>query len=164
RGFNISPGSIISGLARVEWPGRFQILGHHPLLVVDGAHNPDSAQKLKQSVEQYFDFDRAILVIGTSVDKDIGGIVSELYPLFDKVIVTCSSHPRTAEPSTVVAAFARHGVEAQVANDISSALSLSLSLAGDRDLICITGSLFVVAEAIEQANIRSRIPKNGGCS
>ena len=153
RGFNISPDSIINGLARVEWPGRFQILGHHPLLVVDGAHNPDSARKLKESLEQYFDFDRAILVIGTSFDKDIGGIVSELFSLFDTVIVTRSRHPRAVEPAPVVAEFARHGIQAQVADDVASALSLSLAQAGDRDLVCVTGSLFVVAEAIEQANI-----------
>ena len=150
KGFNISRDSIIDGLARVDWPGRLQVLSHHPLLVVDGAHNPASARKLKESLEQYFDFDRAVLVIGTSFDKDIPGIVSELFPLFDEVIVSRSRHPRAAEPAKVVAEFARHGVEAQAVEDVASALSLSLSLAGERDLICVTGSLFVVAEVIEQ--------------
>ena len=158
RGFNIFPDSIINGLARVEWPGRFQILGHHPWLVVDGAHNSYSAQKLKQSLEQYFDFDRAILVIGVSFDKNIAGIVSELFSLFDKVIVTRSRHPRSAEPAPVVAEFARHGIQAQAVDDVPSALSIALALAGEKDLICVTGSLFVVAEAIEQANIRGNLP------
>lgn len=162
RGYDISPDSIIGGLARVRWPGRFQVLGHHPLLVVDGAHNPDSARKLRQSLEEYFDFDRAILVIGTSFDKDIAGIVAELFHLFDKVIVTRSRHPRAVDPALVIAEFARHGVEAQVAGDVPSALSLSQALAGDKDLICVTGSLFVVAEVIEQTNIRSRILKQQG--
>ena len=88
RGFHISGDNIADGLARVNWPGRLQVLSHRPLLVVDGAHNPDSARKLKQSLEQYFSFDRAILIIGTSADKDIAGIVSELVPLFDTVIAT----------------------------------------------------------------------------
>lgn len=66
KGFKISRDSIINGLAEVSWPGRFQILSHRPLLVVDGAHNPASARKLKQSLVQYFAFDRAILVIGVS--------------------------------------------------------------------------------------------------
>jgi len=158
KGVNISPGSIIDGLARAEWPGRFQILSHHPLLVVDGAHNPASARKLRQSLEQYFDFDQAILVIGTSFDKDIAGIVSELFSLFDKVIVTRSRHPRAAEPAPVIAEFARHGIQAQAVDDVPSALSLSLALAGKGDLICVTGSLFVVAEAIEQATILGNLP------
>ena len=152
RDFNISRDSITDGLARVDWPGRLQILSHHPLIVADGAHNPDSARRLKQSLEQYFDFDRAILVIGTSVDKDIASIVSQLVPLFSRVIVTGSRHPRAMAPAPIVAEFARHGVETQPMDGVGSALSLALTLAGDRDLICVTGSLFVVAEAIEQAN------------
>jgi len=117
--------------------------------VVDGAHNPDSARKLRQSLERYFDYDHAILVIGTSSDKDIAGVISELFPLFDKVIVTCSRHPRATAPALLKTEFARHGVETEVAEDVSTALSQALALAGDRDLICVAGSLFVVAEAIE---------------
>jgi len=152
KGFNISKDSITNGLARVSWPGRFQILSHHPLVVVDGAHNPDSARGLKQSLEQYFSLDRAVLVIGASSDKDIAGVISELAPLFNKVIVTRSRHPRAMAPALLKAEFVRHGVEAQVAEDIPSALSLALTLAGTRNLICVAGSLFMVAEAMEQAN------------
>jgi len=150
RGFKISRDSIINGLAQVSWPGRFQILSHHPLLVVDGAHNPDSARRLKQSLEQYFNLDRAILVIGASSDKDIASIVLELFPLFDKVIATRSRHPRAMATAPIVAEFAKYGVETRVADDVPTALSSAL--AENRDLICVTGSLFVVAEAIELAN------------
>ncbi len=154
KGFNISKDGIISGLAQVGWPGRFQILSHHPLLIIDGAHNPDSARRLKQSLEQYFDFDRAILVIGVSSDKDIAGIVSELASLFNKVIITRSRHPRAMALPQLKAEFRRHEIEAQAVEAVSEALSLALALAEARDLICITGSLFVAAEAIEQADIR----------
>jgi dihydrofolate synthase/folylpolyglutamate synthase len=150
--FNISKTSIVSGLARVSWPGRLQLLSRHPHLVVDGAHNPDGARKLKQSIEQYFDFDRAILIMGASSDKDIAGVISELAPLFDKVIVTRSQHPRAMTSEPMVAEFRRCGVEAQAVEAVPEALFLALSLAGDNDLICVAGSLFVVAEAIEQAD------------
>jgi len=151
RGFRISGDNITKGLAQVSWPGRLQVLSRRPLLVVDGAHNPDSARKLRQSLERYFDFDRAILIIGASSDKDIAGIVSELVPLFDKVIVTRSIHPRAMATAPIAAEFSQHGVEAQETDDISAALPLALTLAGGKDLICVTGSLFVVAGAIEQA-------------
>ncbi|MBA7473247.1 Folylpolyglutamate synthase [subsurface metagenome] len=150
KGFNISRDDIVDGLARVSWPGRFQVLRREPLLVVDGAHNPDSACKLKQSLLQYFNFDRAVLVIGVSVDKDIAGIVSELAPLFDEVMVTRSRHPRAMAPELVAAEFAKCGVKTQVVEDVSKALSLALSRAGTKDLVCAAGSLFVVAEVIEQ--------------
>jgi len=156
RGFKISKDSIVNGLAKVSWPGRLQILSRQPLLVVDGAHNPASAQKLKQSLEEYFDFDRAILVIGVSCDKDIAGIVSELAPLFNKVVVTRSRHPRAMAPPPIVAEFARHGAEVQVAEDVSTALTLALGMAKARDLVCVAGSLFVVGEAIEQADRQGR--------
>ncbi len=151
RGFSISRDSIITGLAKVSWPGRFQIVSRSPLIVVDGAHNPAAARGLRQSIEHYFkNFGRAILVIGASSDKDIAGIVSELYPLFDKVIVTRSRHPRAVATPPIVAEFRKHRVKAQAAETVPEALSLALAQAGSRDLICITGSLFVVGEAIEQ--------------
>jgi dihydrofolate synthase/folylpolyglutamate synthase len=157
KGFNISRDSITEGLERVSWSGRFQILSHHPLIVVDGAHNPDSARRLKQSLKEYFDFGRAALVIGVSCDKDIAGIVSELFSLFDRVIVTRSQHPRAMAPALLKAEFARHGIEAQVTDDVPAALSLALT--GDSDLICVAGSLFVVGEAIEQVGMRTGISK-----
>ncbi|MFC2056093.1 bifunctional folylpolyglutamate synthase/dihydrofolate synthase [Chloroflexota bacterium] len=151
KGFRISEDSIIKGMAQVIWPGRLQVLSHRPLLVVDGAHNLDSARKLKQSLKQYFDFNQAILVIGVSSDKDLAGIISELVPLFDEVIATHSIHPRAMATAPIVAELSRHGVESQATDDISSALPLALTLAGEKDIICVTGSLFVVAGAIEQA-------------
>lgn len=154
KGYHISKESIIKGLAQVQWPGRLQILRRHPFLVVDGAHNPDSAGKLRRSLEQYFNFEQAILIIGTSFDKDVPGIVSELAPLFDRVIVTRSTHPRAMAVEPIVAEFSKHGVEAQATDDISDALSLALALAGKKDLVCVTGSLFVVAGAIEQVQLK----------
>jgi len=151
--YHISGGSIATGLAAVNWPGRLQILSRQPLLVVDGAHSPDSARKLTQALRQYYNFNRAILIFGVSFDKDIAGIISELVPLFDKVIVTRSTHPRAMATAPVVAEFARHGVAAQAIDDISNALPLALRLAEEKDLICVTGSLFAVAGAIEQAKV-----------
>jgi len=157
KGFVIPRESVVKGLKLVSWPGRLQILSHRPLLVVDGAHNPDSARKLRQSLVQYFDFARAILVIGVSCDKDIAGIISELVPLFDKVIVTRSHHPRAMALEQLIAEFRRCGVEVQAVECVPEALSLALSMAGGRDLVCVSGSLFVVAEAIEQAKIHGRL-------
>ncbi|MDO8688056.1 MAG: folylpolyglutamate synthase/dihydrofolate synthase family protein [Dehalococcoidales bacterium] len=153
KGFHVSRQNIADGLAQVRWPGRLQILSLHPLVVVDGAHNPYSAGKLRQALEQYLDFDKAILIFGVSSDKDIAGIISELVPLFARVIVTHSVHPRAMATAPIVAEFQRYGVSAQAAEDIATALPLALSLAGEKDLICVTGSLFVVAGAIEQAAV-----------
>jgi dihydrofolate synthase/folylpolyglutamate synthase len=147
-GFTISQDSIVKGLSQVSWPGRFQVLGQRPLLVVDGAHNPDAARKLVLSLSQYFEFKRAILVMGASGDKNVSGVVSELAPLFDEVIVTRSGHPRAMETARLKTIFQGHGIEAQVTKTVPEALSLAISRAGAQDLVCVSGSLFVVAEAI----------------
>jgi len=151
KGFHVSRDSIKSGLSEVNWPGRLQVLNHRPLLIADGAHNPDSARRLKQAIEQYFEFERAILIFGTSADKDVSGMITELLPLFDRVIATHSIHPRAMPTAEVVAEFKRQGVDARETDDISDALPIALGMAGENDLICVTGSLFVVAGAIEQA-------------
>jgi dihydrofolate synthase/folylpolyglutamate synthase len=100
-----------------------------------------------------------VLVTGISGDKDVAGIVAELYPLFDRVIVTRSLNPRAMAPALLKAEFARHGLEAEIAKDIPTAVALALT--GNRDLICITGSLFVVGEAIEQVNMRVPVSDHG---
>jgi dihydrofolate synthase/folylpolyglutamate synthase len=152
KGFDISWNSLISGLAQVRWPGRLQVLSRHPLLVFDGAHNPDAARNLKQSLAGYFDFKRAILIMGASGDKDVGGVVSELMPLFGEVIITQSHHPRAMAIAQLQAVFRGYGVKAQLTKTVPEALSLAMNIAGTQDLICVTGSLFVVAEAIEWVN------------
>jgi dihydrofolate synthase/folylpolyglutamate synthase len=151
KGFDISRESVAKGFEQVSWPGRFQILRRRPLLVVDGGHNVGAARQLVQSIRQYLDFGRAILVMGTSQDKDIAGLVAELAPLFNQVIVTRSGHPRALAPATLAAEFARQGIKVQLTSDVPSALSQALTLAGEKDLVCVAGSLFVVAEAIEAA-------------
>jgi dihydrofolate synthase/folylpolyglutamate synthase len=119
------------------------------LLVVDGAHNRDSATKLKEALKEYFHFDHLILIIGASADKDVLGIIEELAPLGNNVIVTRSRHPRAAKPETLVDEFAKLGVKAEVAQDVNKAVAEAQKKAGKRDLICATGSLFLVAEVIE---------------
>jgi dihydrofolate synthase/folylpolyglutamate synthase len=116
--------------------------------VVDGAHNVASTRKLVESIKAYFDYNRIFLIFGVSCDKDIPGVVRELVPLSPQVIVTHSSHPRAAYPSDVAAEFIKRGIMPEVAESVPQALSRALSLADKEDLVCVTGSLFVVAEAL----------------
>ncbi|HEY48766.1 MAG TPA: bifunctional folylpolyglutamate synthase/dihydrofolate synthase [Dehalococcoidia bacterium] len=141
--------SIESGLAATRWPGRLQVLRRRPLLVVDGAHTAESAKKLKEALEQYFHFYRLILIIGASADKDVGGVAAELAPLASSVLATRSRHPRATSPGAVAEVFARLGLRPEVTESVAEALAKALGQAGKRDLICATGSLFLVGEVIE---------------
>ncbi|UCE97534.1 MAG: bifunctional folylpolyglutamate synthase/dihydrofolate synthase [Dehalococcoidia bacterium] len=159
-GANITHENIVTGLENVSWPGRFQIIKQKPLVVIDGAHNQASIHQFKLSLASYKrncigfqkdknPFNRAILIIGVSADKDIASIVSELFLLFNRVIATRSQHPRAMAPNSIAAEFGKYGFEANVTDSVPEAISLALSEAGERDIICITGSLFVAGEAIE---------------
>jgi len=147
-GFAISAADIAQGLARLKWPGRFHILQEHPTVLVDGAHNVASMKGLVNNIKEYFAHKRIILVFGTSCDKDIPGIVNELVPLSPQVIVTRTAHSRAAPLSTLAAEFSKRGIEPETRETVSEAISRALSLADRADIICVTGSLFVVAEAL----------------
>jgi dihydrofolate synthase/folylpolyglutamate synthase len=147
-GFDISTTDISLGLARVKWPGRFQILQQNPIVLLDGAHNVASMKRLVSNIRAYFKYKRIFLVFGTSCDKDIPGIINELVTLSPKVIITRTAHSRAAPISTLTAEFTNRGIEPEISETINEALSRALSLADRTDIICITGSLFVVAEAL----------------
>ncbi len=154
KGTGISSESLTSGLARVNWPGRLQVLHRKPLVVADGAHNQDSARRLREALRDYFKFRRAILIIGMSFDKDADGIIAELAPAFDEVIATHSTHPRAMATGIIASKFFAHGVkELSETDDVSDALRLAIGMAGEDDMVCVTGSLFVVGGALEQARL-----------
>lgn len=147
-GSHISAASIAQGLAHVKWPGRFQILRQRPIVVVDGAHNAASTRRLVTNLKAYFSGKQVFLVFGTFCDKDIPGIINELADLTPRVIVTQASHSRAAPASILAEEFAKHGVTPQVEQTVAQAISRALSLAGETDVVSVTGSLYVVAEAL----------------
>ena len=149
QGLTISNDALDKGFRAVKWPGRLEVLGHAPLLVADGAHNPHSADRLLEALKEYFQFRRLIGVVGVLADKGLEGIAQELAPGLSVAVATRSRHPRSASPATVAAAFRRVGVEAQEVGTTANALEYALGLAGEDDLVVVTGSLFVVAEARE---------------
>jgi dihydrofolate synthase/folylpolyglutamate synthase len=148
QGFAIAAGNIAQGLTQVKWPGRFQIVQQQPTVVIDGAHNVASMKRLVNNIKAYFPQKRIFLVFGTSCDKDITGIVNELVSLSPQVIVTRTAHSRAAPLSTLAAEFSKRAIEPEIRETISEAISRALSLADRTDIICVTGSLFVVAEAL----------------
>jgi dihydrofolate synthase/folylpolyglutamate synthase len=153
-GAKVSPESIAPGLVQVRWPGRLQILRREPWVIVDGAHNADSARRLVEALKRYFDFDRAFLIFGASSDKNIDEMVAELTSLPSEVIVTSSRHPRAVESTVLVDQFSKWGIIPEVAENVASAVELALARATPGDLICATGSLFIVAELMEYMSRR----------
>ncbi|HEY8475449.1 MAG TPA: folylpolyglutamate synthase/dihydrofolate synthase family protein [Chloroflexota bacterium] len=146
-GVAVDDAAVLRGLERVRWPGRLEVLGQSPWLVVDGAHNDASALALRRAVAEYLPHRRRVLVLGISADKDLDAICRALVPGCALVIATRSRHPRAAPAERVAAVARRWGGAVEVVDGIREALARARSVAGDEDLVVVTGSLFLVAEA-----------------
>ena len=155
RGYRVGPKDIALGLQKVRWPGRFQVLRTRPVVVVDGAHNPQAARELRLAIADFLAGrkpGRRILVIGMSSDKDYEGIAGELALLFNSVIATRSRHPRALATSILASEFIRRGCEVDTTDSVAEALCRAVQLAQNDDFVCATGSLFIVGEALEWAH------------
>jgi dihydrofolate synthase / folylpolyglutamate synthase len=149
-GLSISNEAIQQGFSDVFWPGRFEVLGHHPLVIVDSAHNRDSALRLKETLDDYLPGKTVLLVFGASEDKDVAGMFDELAPDVCKVIATQSIHPRAMETEIIAQIAHNHNLPVEKINMIEDALQKALEDAKLNDTaVLVTGSLFVVAAVRE---------------
>lgn len=137
--------AVQSGFAAVSWPGRFEILRRDPPVVVDSAHNRDSARRLAQALQVYFPGWPVVLVFGASEDKDIRGMLEELAERVDEVIFTRSYHPRAVEPQALLEIADSLGKSARVVGAVEDALEEALASAQDRKMVLVTGSIFIAA-------------------
>jgi dihydrofolate synthase/folylpolyglutamate synthase len=146
-GYPVSIDAMMDGLKEVQWPGRLEVVCSSPQVVLDGAHNPAGAVVLRKSLENEFRFRRLILLIGMMKDKDIESFLRQLVPIADHLIFSKPHLDRAAPPSSLKKILGGMGGKAEVIDDLSDAIDRGLSLAGGEDLLCITGSLYVVGEA-----------------
>jgi dihydrofolate synthase/folylpolyglutamate synthase len=150
QGFEISDKAIQDGLATVNWPCRFEILQRNPPVVVDSAHNRDSARKLRQAMEDYFPGKPITLIFGASEDKDISGMFAELLPVCSRLIVTRSTHPRAAELDSLIKSASPYPCALISADSIELALDFGMDPGEPEGIILAAGSLFV-ASAVKAA-------------
>ncbi|RYD01778.1 hypothetical protein N752_28390 [Desulforamulus aquiferis] len=131
----------------VKWPGRLEILTHKPMTIIDGAHNLAGAIVLRRALEKYFSGRSIIMILGMLADKERAKVVAELAPLAKTIIVTRSNSPRAGDWQRV-AQYAREYVkDVMVEECVEKAVELALNNAGSEELVCITGSLYMIAEA-----------------
>ncbi|MBI4743467.1 MAG: bifunctional folylpolyglutamate synthase/dihydrofolate synthase [Actinobacteria bacterium] len=136
-------------LAKVKCFGRLELVSENPLIVLDGAHNPDGATALSRALRDEFDYEHLILIIAVLYDKDVESIFNELIPLASMVVVTQNSNNRCAPVEFLKEIVAGFNCDFMVEPKLSSAIKAGLDYSGKDDLICITGSLYTVGEARE---------------
>ena len=149
QGMEIDDERAKKGLAGVYIPGRMELIHDSPRILVDGAHNAASVQALMRGVGQHIPYDSMVMIFGCAVDKDIAGMMERISSGADKVIFTkTSDNARAADPKDLAEAYMECcGREAQVTENLPDALSVADSAVSREDIICITGSFYLVGEA-----------------
>jgi dihydrofolate synthase/folylpolyglutamate synthase len=148
KGYRISERDIIDGLGDTVWPGRMQIISKNPFVILDGAHNPGAIRELTDSITRGFSYDRLIAVMGIMEDKDINSIIRLISPVADYIICTKPDYYRAAEPGRIMKEVSAAGKQGEVVTMLPAAIEKAKNMAGSRDLILVTGSLFTVGEAL----------------
>jgi dihydrofolate synthase / folylpolyglutamate synthase len=148
RGIAINDSRAMEGLTKVTIPGRMEMVSQTPRVIVDGAHNAASLDAAMKAIGQHIPYDSMVVIFGCCGDKDVPGMLERITSGADKVIFTRIDSIRSADPHELAAQYVElYGKMAQVAENLEEALSIANRAVTKEDLICITGSFYLVGEA-----------------
>jgi dihydrofolate synthase/folylpolyglutamate synthase len=145
-GLDIPDKAIQKGFAEIKWPSRFDIIRHEPPIVIDVAHNRESASRLRQTLDTFFPEIPVILLFCTLEDKDITGILEELYTRVERVVATQADHPRAPSADWIAEQVKKAGLPVEAVTPVAAALERALELAGEQKLILTAGSVAFAGE------------------
>ena len=127
-----------------------EIMQCRPLVILDSAKDAQAMKRLKETIVNDLEYQGLLLVLGISSDKNARAMVDEIVPLSDSVVITAHKvMGRAANPDAIAKEIKRHSEDYVIVDDVKEAIKKALSLAKDRDLVLVTGSVFTVAEARE---------------
>ena len=147
-GYEIDNEKALEGLSRVSLPGRMEMIHQDPRIMIDAAHNAASIKALIYAIGQNIPYDSMVMIFGCNSDKDVRGMLDKLQYGADKVIFTRSSSPKAVSPQELADMYTEIcGKMCQTAYSLGEALKLADSAVGREDLICITGSFYLIGQA-----------------
>jgi dihydrofolate synthase/folylpolyglutamate synthase len=145
----ITDEAIVAGFKNVYWPCRFEVISKHPMIILDSAHNRDSAIKLRLTLDEYIPGNDVILIFGASEDKDVRGMLVDLMPRVHQVIATQSIHPRALEAGVIVDFAHLMGKKAKAVLPLEDAFKEAVKLANGERAVLVAGSIFIAAAVKE---------------
>ncbi|MCC8066748.1 MAG: bifunctional folylpolyglutamate synthase/dihydrofolate synthase [Clostridiales bacterium] len=151
QGYLISETALKEGMRTASWKGRFSVIHKNPIVVLDGAHNPDAAARLRDAILDYFPDRKKYYIMGVFSDKEYDKIIDKTADLAEHIItIETPDNPRALPAEALARAVQRVNPSAEAAGSIAEAVDRSFALAGPEDVILIFGSLSFLGEA-EQA-------------
>ncbi|MGH9494418.1 MAG: bifunctional folylpolyglutamate synthase/dihydrofolate synthase [Candidatus Sulfotelmatobacter sp.] len=153
----ITAESIERGIRETNWPGRFQVIPAttgSPEIILDVAHNPAGAWALRSALSERYDERPVIFVFGAMRDKAIAEMAEILFPLAERVIATRPENPRASSPEEIREAAKRASSDIELVSDVKAALDRARKTAGNRAVVVVTGSIYLVGEAMKFLELR----------
>lgn len=158
-GMSVDEAAMRMGTEQAIWEGRLERVADRPDIYLDGAHNPAAARALAVELRELRgSYRKLILVIGILADKDYGGILSELLPLADHVVVTRASYTRALDAARIAELIAGNNASVSITEAVGHALAQARRIAGEDGLIIVTGSLYVVGDARAALRGEAEVP------
>jgi dihydrofolate synthase/folylpolyglutamate synthase len=166
-GISLDEAAIRQGFRTISWPGRFQILSRSPAVLVDSAHNRDSALRLRIALDDYFPGKPVTLVFGAMADKDIPGMLAELLPRVSRLILTQADHPRAATVEELSELAHGYGWRVEKIVPVAEALRFAMQHCRPGEVVVAAGSLTVAGEVLDawdRVRQDSAVPASEGAS
>ena len=146
RGWKISEQNIYEGIAQVQWPGRFDIVGHDPLFIIDGGHNPQCIQALVGNIREYLTGRRVVVLTGVLADKDYGEMFRPVMPLVEEFVCVTPNNPRRLPAKELALHLQQAGAKAVAADSFDQGVSLARQKAGKDGVVLCFGSLYTIGD------------------
>ncbi len=160
RGYHVCSSSLALGLSQTEWPGRLEILDFQPRIVLDGAHNPAAAQKIREHLETFLRPKQIVMIFGAMRDKAIQAMARMLFPSIKQIILTRVECERSATALEILELVPEFKNSARITRSVREALAVARQVASEEDTIVVLGSLFLVGEVktLLQEYFRQLVP------
>lgn len=150
KGFAVREQQLKNGLANAKFPARFEVLHEHPMIVLDGAHNPDGAKALATTLRLLGEV-RIAAVVGMLAEKEVDALLSEIGPLCTRIVAVDIDSPRALGRDALCAEASAYCADCRSALDYIEAIRLAAEVAGEDGVVIIFGSLYLAAEIREFA-------------
>ena len=158
-GFMITNGNVAKGLESTRWPGRFEVILHEPIFIVDGAHNPQGANATAQSIRSVFQDEKLIMIFGVLADKDYTDMIGSILPMSREILTVTPDSPRALpaeRTAEVIKKLSGDTMKVTAYGSIGEAIEAAFVKAGTTIPICAVGSLYMVGDIKKYVSERNR--------
>ena len=146
KGWNITEEHIRQGLQQVSWPGRFDIVGHDPLFIIDGGHNPQCIRALVENIRDYLAGRRVIALTGVLADKDYGDMFRPVMAMVEQFVCVTPNNPRKLQADLLAEHLQKAGAKAEACQSFAQGVAKARELAGKDGVVLCFGSLYTIGD------------------